>query len=556
MDYIKNIMENFKDSVPTQVDFTAELQALRRFQKGEQISPEMGIEDLLNKIVTKATPRLEIIKGLYDRYNLINVPILHERPVCDPMEIDNRLNNDFFKEIVDEKAGYFAGNPMTFSFPDESTRAAERFDDFKVRNRLDDTNYETTKNCAIAGYDARLVYIKREVIGYDALREPIYQAVEAIKQIPAYETILLGESGYDEPEYAVRCFSYDNIDGEETTRVELYMPFKAHIFEGSGLDDLSPVDLSNELVGGIDTGRELGIIDYPFSKCPLYGYENNAELRGDAESVLSLIDAYDRVSSDTDSELEAFRSAYLAFFGVTAPNDEDGDVFDAKSTGALYFSNPNGVQQNAKFITKDMPYQAKEAHLERIEDNIYRFSQTPNLTEKKTGTAVSGEALKQRMMPMENKTGTFERKFVSGNIRMLELLADVYRITGDDFNPYDVTQTFKRKMPENLLYEAEVFEVYKNILPIDQAYSMFSFSDNPRELGEWYKENQMTSPEDMYEMGDVDEQRDEGLVDEDTENVNEQSEPIDEGTEEATFRSKLLRYLGIGKDKQQLKDKK
>lgn len=485
----RNTMNDFAESVPTQVDLTAELYALRRFENGEPIGADMEITDLLAQIVGKGMPRLEVIKRLHQRYRIEDVPILHEREVCDAMDIDNRLNNDFFSNIVDEKAGYFSGNPMTFTFDEKDTVAAERFDHFKVRTRLDDINYETTKNCAIGGYDARLVYIRHDFFGYDGSK-PVFKPMEAVKQIPAYEVIFLGEAGYDEPEYAVRTFTYDDLEGTTIYRVELYMPFKAYIFEGEALEELEPLDneINAENVGD-EEGREIGVINYPFTRCPLYGYENNAELMGDAERVLHLIDAYDRVMSDTDSELEAFRGAYLAFFGVEPPDEDDDEFFNAKAMGTLYFRNDKENKQDGRFITKDLPVAAKEAHVERLEDNIYRFSKTPNLSEKKTGMSVSGEALRQRMIPMENKTASFERKFVSGNLRMLECISDVYRMENIVLDPYSVTQSFKRKLPENLEYEAKLIELFKGNLPMERIYAMLSFVDNPQELALWYEKH-------------------------------------------------------------------
>lgn len=512
-----NEMTNFKDAVPTIVDFTAELQALRRFQRGEAIGGDMGIADLLAKIVTKAAPRLEVIERLHKRYKREYVPILHERVVSDPMDIDNRLDNDFFSAIVDEKSGYFAGNPMTFSFDENEQKAAELFEDFKTRVRLDDINYETTKNCAIGGYDGRLIYIKNEIVGYDKAG-PIYEQKEAVKQIPAYECILLGDFGYDEPEFGVRYFVYTDLEDTEIHRVELYMPFKAYLFEGEALEEIAPIDIGQDVVvDETTTGTEKGVFMHPFSRCPLYGYENNAEVMGDAERVLALIDDYDTTMSDTSSELEANRGAYLAFFGVAPPNmegeDDDGSTFNSKVTGTFYFDAEPGLEQDAKFITKELPVAAKEAHLDRLENNIYLFSKTPNLTEKTTGMAVSGEALRQRMMPMENKTASFERKFVSGNIRMLECLSDWYKFKYNiEFDPYKVTQSFRRKLPENLEYEAKVIEMFKDYLPMEQVYALLTFVDNPNDLARWYEEHQAELDRNLYEDDDNQDDQNEDVV--------------------------------------------
>lgn len=69
-----------------------------------------------------------------------------------------------------------------------------------------------------------------------------------------------------------------------------------------------------------------------FDGCPLFGLANNKELKGDAEKVLSLIDAYDRTLSDASNEIEQYRLAYLILKGLGA--DED-TLQQLKKTGIL-----------------------------------------------------------------------------------------------------------------------------------------------------------------------------------------------------------------------------
>ena len=49
---------------------------------------------------------------------------------------------------------------------------------------------------------------------------------------------------------------------------------------------------------------------------PINFYFNNEEEIGDFETVLSEIDAYDKLESDNINEVEYFNDAYLALYGV------------------------------------------------------------------------------------------------------------------------------------------------------------------------------------------------------------------------------------------------
>lgn len=450
------------------IDYTRELELLR---EGDRSS------NLFNTIITKAQPQLDRVKTLYERYINESVPI-QDRCVTDVQAINNKINNDFFSEIVDTKVGYFSGNPQTYVFPDNDKSAKERFEYVRKRNRLDDLASETTKVCAICGYSARLVYINPE-------------GEEALANINPWEVICLGEKGIDEPEFAFRVYTVEDLDGNTVTRLELHEPYKITFYEGA--------ELGTEF-------NEYGTKDTPFHKCSLYCYENNSELQGDAEKVLSLIDAYDKAVSDYSSELEGFRSAYLALWGVD-PFDEEGveSSPDFTQSGTLYLKSDQYSKQDAKFITKTMQVDIWKEFLDRTTDNIYRFSKTPNMKEESLGTAASGVALKFRLYPLENKTSSFERKVVSGNIRMLECLADAFAARGIYFDPYDVDQLFTRNIPIDLESEMRFLTMAKGYLPDEDLYSQLSFVKDPKDLIERLNK-QKEEEEDVYKDVSANEQ--------------------------------------------------
>ena len=418
------------------MDYQYELDTLREL-KGA-ITP-----DLIKKLIEKHTPEAVKMKKLYDRYKQKDVPI-QKRLLDDPMKVNNRIANDFMGEIVDTKVGFFAGKPVTYTYADDTRSINDTIQEFNARNRLADLDAEVTKWATITGYGARLLYV-------DLMGEA------RATNIPSWEVIFLGELGIDEPEYALRYYTFET-DGAEKVRAEFYDGTQYTTFEGTDATSLQPIDAAK---------------DHGFEKCPLIGFMNNEELLGDANKVLDDIDAYDRVMSDVNSEIEAFRSAYLALYGVTPPPEGEEESFAL--AGTLYLNDG----QEAKFVTKTIQDTAVENHLDRLHATIYRASGTPDLTSEGFASQSSGIAIRLKMTALENKAATFERKFKSATLRMWEVLADYYRVKRVVIDPYKVEMKFTRNLPIDWLYEAQVQRDLQGVIPTEERLKLFSGIDNP-----------------------------------------------------------------------------
>jgi len=55
---------------------------------------------------------------------------------------------------------------------------------------------------------------------------------------------------------------------------------------------------------------------------PIAIFENNEDQMGDFEKVIDLIDAYDKMESDSLNDFEYFVDAYLALYGFTAEAED------------------------------------------------------------------------------------------------------------------------------------------------------------------------------------------------------------------------------------------
>lgn len=382
----------------------------------EQLQEGNRSVELIESLINKHRERADVMRELYDRYKVKHVPIF-TRELDDPMKVNNIINNDFVSEIVDTKVGYFAGTPVSYIFETNG----EKIQHFIERNRLSDLDAEITKYAALCGYGARLQYVDKK-------------GESRIVNVQPWEAILLGEDGVDETEFGIRYYEVAAAEGKKEQRVELYEPFK----------------LTEYRTGSTGKLEEHEVTEHTYEICPMWGYENNEELLSDVEKVLHLIDAYDRAMSDVNSEIEAHRSAILAFYGVQPP--QEGEDISFGQVGTLYFQEG----QKGEFIVKNIQDGAVENHLNRIHENIYRFAHSPDLSDEAFGGVVSGVASKYKLLGLENKVSTWERKFKSSSVRMFEILGTSLSYISLGIDPYKIEMKFTRNFPQDLLDAAKI----------------------------------------------------------------------------------------------------
>lgn len=438
---------------------------------------KIGItEKLLNRIIQRHEGNARHTKELYKRYKTYceSIPIFlrephfketisvdengNERNCEAELSINNKINNDFFSEIIDMKVGYFAGKPASYNYADdyqaveetggehEVEQAEKSLREFVKRNNMFNVDMESTKYASICGYAGRLFYIDTE-------------GNERVMIIPPYETIILYKDEMTEPSYAIRYYEFKDISDNVYIKAEFYDANRIYYYEGS--------------IGSLVYKYErLHLFDY----CPLQGIPNNEELMGDAEKVIELIDDYDRTYSDNSNDLEGFANAYMVFKNVLVNNDT---MRTANQTGVIGIG-PDDIQApyDVSYLTKSIDGSFVNSHLDRAEDNIYRFSKSPNLNDPEF-TAASGIALKIKMTGLETKCGTFEAKQIGAATYMFKLLASSFQKRKIPFSEFQCSVTYKRNFPIDFLGEAQAVQALIGAgLPRQVAFKALSFVDD------------------------------------------------------------------------------
>jgi len=403
---------------------------------------------------------------LYDRYKAgqDGTPILtrdyYIGDVKQVNKINNRVNNDFFGEIVDRKVGFFCGNPITYdlrykgeneSLYDQNIEFIKHFNDV---NSIEDNDAEITKACAIAGTAGRLFYfdadaeIKFRNINaweYFVIGDEIDNPIAVCYHYKQYEYDSKGEA----KEYEV-CEVYDNV----------YLTKYRRVIDQGGSGEIEMLDAK---------------VQHKFTDVPFVTFINNEELQGDGDKVLALIDMYDRLVSDIDNELEQTRLAYMVFYGGTV-NDETLERM--KRTGAFSFPDVDG---KAEFLVKNINDVVYQNQLKLTMDNIYKFSSTPNLSDEQFAGNASGVALKYKFLSFEDKCKVFQNKFTNSLRRQFKLLSEIWNLEGAALDIHDMKFVYTRNYPQNLLEEADILSKLKGIVSEQTAFGLMSFITNPNE---------------------------------------------------------------------------
>ena len=360
--------------------------------------------------------------------------LIQDRKFDDATKVNNKINDDYRGTIVLQSMGYVFGKPISYQidkalYNDSTFETLNlKLSEFNVMNNLADLDSETGKLQAICGKAYRLCYIDLE-------------GFEKVININPWDVIAL-KNNKNDIEYAFYIYNTFNVEGKEVTNVEFYDSTKFVTYSNNGESDFVVVEEKA----------------HQFAYMPIIEFLNNSEEQGDCDKVENLIDSYDRIVSDSQNELEEFRLAYMKFIGCEIDAETK---LQAQNTGA--FSLPENA--DAGFITKNINNTFLEDHKRTLNENIYKFSSSVDMSDETfSGATMSGESRKWKLLVLEFKAITKERKFGTGLREMFKVICSAWNTKGVPLNYLDLFFTFKRSIPVDLSYLGDVATKFKGIV--------------------------------------------------------------------------------------------
>lgn len=397
------------------------------------------IKDLIEEHKNSKLPRYKKLMSYYKaKHDILN------RTFDDPSKPNNKLVNDYPGYIVDTIQGYFIGIPAQYSAEKDEKFLADLQDVFDSNNETDH-NAELAKYMGIYGEAFELLYInENSEIRFVRLKNE--------------ETLVVFDSSFQKSvQLALRYYPiYDTNLKKEITKVELYYADRVDYYTQDG-----------------DSYRLERSVPHYFGKVPVIYYNNNDECMGDFEKVITLIDDYDKRLSDNSNELEYFRNSYLKIKNMSGTTQED--IIKIKQTGAFMVEGDGDVG----FVEKNINDGYTEHHMERLDNNIHKFSKVPNLSDEQFAGNLSGVAIKYKLWPIEQIASCKERKFRTGLRRRIKLITEIFGIQGKKYDWKDIKIAFKRNIPSNLLELSQIATNVKGIVSDETLLSILPFVETP-----------------------------------------------------------------------------
>ena len=384
-------------------------------------------------------PRLLELENYYNTKNKIV-----NRVMADPAKPNNKLANPYASYITDTLTGYFVGEPITYNSNDE-VLLQDLSMIFEYNDEADE-NMELAKNASIYGVAYEMLYFSEE------------DKMIRFKPLSPKEVIPIFDKSVESNLLAVIRYydDYNVVEDKTYTIIEVINNIEVVRYQTSqGSTSLTLLE------------------QYPhyFGMVPIAIYKNNEEERGDFEPVISLIDAYDTMESDSVNDFAYFVDCYLALYGFTA---EAEDVQKMKENRILLMD--DGTK--AEWLIKNSNDTTIENMKNRLDADIHKFAKCPNLADKEFASNASGIAIKFKTLGTENLVSIKERKFKRGLQQRLELISMISSVLREGFDWRAIDIVFSRNLPTNDMDIANMVNSLRDIVSDETLLAQVPFVED------------------------------------------------------------------------------
>lgn len=356
---------------------------------------------------------------------------------------NNKLVNNMAKYITDTATGYFVGKPVIYN--SDNDVFLQEIQDIFDYNDEQDHNMELAKQCSICGNCFEMLYIDEDC----KIR---FAKVKAGDLVMIYET----ETGFTTPLAAIRTIYSRDKNNNLIRKVEFWNAYQTLHFRS---------------VNGGYLNLE-NITEHYWHDVPFVEYINNEERIGDFEGVISEIDAYNKVQSNTANYFQYNDDAILK---VTKLGDVSSqDIADMKEKGAIILEDGGDVA----WLLKTIDDTALENYKNRLREDIHLGANVPNMADEAFGNNLSGVAVSYKLWGLEQICAIKERKFKRGLQRRIELITNILNVMGRKYDYRDIIPNFRRNKPQNILEIAQIITMLANDLSRESRLQMLPTVEN------------------------------------------------------------------------------
>lgn len=439
----------------------------------------MDLRDYHSRFEDYRQNELARLQMLFDYYNS-NHAILRKRNRT-VNKADAKVVSGYASYISTIATAYFLGKPISYK-ADENTQDYDRLSEYLVTEEEQKNNFELALNASIFGKAYELLYINNA------------QELKS-KCLDTRDVFVIKDNTIDRNIVGAVRFGINHV---ETNKIEVTL----EVYDEKMVSTYQYMVTSNYEAKDLTNARNLVSRRlHGFNGVPIIEFSNNKNQKGDFENVITYIDAYDTAVSTSVDDLTDFSDAYLVLknLGGTNPDDiqrlKDDKVFMVQGDG------------DAKWLIKDVNDTYSQNVKDRINDDIHKFSFTPDMGDEKFSGNTSGVALEFKLLPLEQLGSQKEMYFKAAINKRLQLIIDYL---GLKIKPTDIQKVFTRNLPRNLKEVSEIMKNLKGLISDETLISLFpQVEDAKSELEKMKNEAEENNIYNDYEFGkaaDVNEQ--------------------------------------------------
>lgn len=428
---------------------------------------------------TESIDRFTTLKDLYDGKHAIL-----KRSKTQTDLANNKLMINHAEYITDFATAYFMGNPIKYTFPEEETRTDDDslLQAFRKAN-ITQVDTELARDLSIFGIGIEYVYQDKEGNTKSTNLDP--RTAFIVVDDTVEENSLLG----------VHRIKKRDINNKEI----------GEILKVITVDTVYTYEFKNDKLSLIN--EELNV----FNQVPIIEYWNKVNQKGDFESVISLINAYNLLQSDRVNDKEQYVDSLLVLYGTLAGDNSEEKLKTArelKRLGLLELSEGDKVE----YLSKTFHEADVELLKKSIIEDIHKISKVPNLTDENFAGNSSGVAMKYKLLGLEQLAQTKEEYYRIGLKERIKLYANILNIKMISIDVDNIETTFIRSLPVNELEIAQLITYLNNVVSQKTLLSLLPFVedvDNEIERVEEQKQNNLKLAQVSfggYEIGQEDEE--------------------------------------------------
>lgn len=396
-------------------------------------------------------PRLDMLDSYYEGDN---VTILNGRRRKEEHLSDHRATHNFAEYVSQFIQGYMVGIPLKTVYPVDEID--EQIKDINRANDADAHNSDLVLDLSIYGRAYELLYRNKRDENRFTLCSPL-------------ETFVIYDDTVEREPIAGVRYIKDPFDTQRNIKVYVYTDLKTVEFDMGQEGALTRVEEKTHHFDGV----------------PIIEYTNNRFRQGDFEKVLSLIDLYDSAESDTANYMSDLNDAMLVISGNLDIDTKEARAMKEANILMLQTevdAEGRSTPAKADYIYKKYDVGGTEAYKGRLQNDIHKFTNTPDMNDEKFSGVQSGEAMKYKLFGLEQKRATKERLFKRSLRERYRLLNNMLTIASEGgFDVNDITIMFTPNLPKSVRDEIDMFNALGGELSEETKLSLLSIIENPQE---------------------------------------------------------------------------